>query len=465
MRLWDFEKYADRIAVITEKGRRYCYREIFEMQKKIAGNIKRASLVCMITANDMGSLVGYLACLLNDAVPLLLSAQTQKRDVHKMLETYLPEYFWLSNEQSDLAENQGYTLIFTYLDYGLWKRVLKSEWKLHAELALLLPTSGSTGNPRLVRLSRENIIANTKSICRYLKLTKEECAVTSLPMSYTYGLSVIHTFLHVGGSVYLTSESVCRKSFWTQIKRYHVTFFAGVPYTYECMKKIGIRERTLESITKLTQAGGKLSDEQQVYWGELARKTKKEFYVMYGQTEATARISYLPPEDCLGKIGSVGIPIPDCKIQIVDTNGSTICVPHMTGEIVCKGQNISMGYAERLSDLESGDDNKGILYTGDLGYWDEEGFLYISGRKSRFAKIYGKRIDLSYLENQFQHELGIQVVLLSDDKKIYLYTVRNQIKNAMDYLQQKTEFHAGAVEGKDIAELPRNEYGKIKYHC
>ena len=115
--------------------------------------------------------------------------------------------------------------------------------------------------------------------------------------------------------------------------------------------------------------------------------------------------------------------------------------------------------------MESGDDNKGILYTGDLGYWDEEGFLYISGRKSRFAKIYGKRIDLSYLENQFQHELGIQVVLLSDDKKIYLYTVRNQIKNAMDYLQQKTEFHAGAVEGKDIAELPRNEYGKIKYHC
>lgn len=464
MNLVDFEKYGERIAVVTETGQEYCYRNIFEMQKRIAGNIEKESLVCIITQNDMGSLLGYFACIINDAVPILLSAQTQKKDIHKMLDNYMPEYLWFSKEQNDYAENQGYTQIFTFLNYQLWERGQKSKRKLHPELALLLPTSGSTGNPKFVRLSKENIIANTKSICQYLKLTKEERAVSSLPLNYTYGLSVIHTFLHVGASVYLTSESVCQKSFWTAVKKYHITFFAGVPYTYECMKKMGIREKTLEPITKLTQAGGKLSEEQQMFWGEFAQKTKKKFYIMYGQTEATARIGYLPPEYCLKKIGSVGIPIPGCQLQIVDSNGITIRIPHKTGEIVCKGRNICMGYAEGRSDLALGDENKGTLHTGDLGYRDEEGFLYISGRKSRFAKVYGERIDLAYLESRLEHELGIQAVLLSDDNKIYLYTSDSQIKNAAEYLQRNTGFHAGVLKGKDIAELPRNEFGKIRYH-
>lgn len=464
MDLWDFEKYRERIAVITEQDKEYRYGEIYEFQKEIARHIEKRSLVCMAVGNDMGSLMGYLACVVNDSVPLLVSAQIRKADMLNMVETYMPEYIWIPTKSDYLAAEQRYIKIFSYLAYELWERIEKCGQQLHSELALLLTTSGSTGSPKLVRLSRENIESNTKSICEYLKLTESERAVTSLPMSYTYGLSIIHTFLHVGAGIYVTGRSVCRQSFWTGVKKHRVTFLAGVPYTYESMKRMGIRERTLESLTKLTQAGGRLPDELQRYWGEFACKTNKKFYVMYGQTEATARISYLPPEYCLDKIGSVGIPIPGCQIQIAE-KGNTIEMPQKTGEIVCKGRNISMGYARERSDLALGDENKGILYTGDLGYKDNEGFLYIRGRKSRFGKVYGKRIDLAYLEIQLECELQIHAVLLSDDKKIFIYTDSGKWQSAAKYIQLKTGFPSHVLECKELAGLPRNEYGKVRYEC
>lgn len=464
MDLWDFEKYRERIAVITEQDKEYRYGEIYEFQKEIARHIEKRSLVCMAVGNDMGSLMGYLACVVNDSVPLLVSAQIRKADMLNMVETYMPEYIWIPTKSDYLAAGQGYIKIFSYWDYELWERMEKCGQQLNSELALLLPTSGSTGNPKLVRLSRGNIQSNTKSICEYLKLSETERAVTSLPMSYTYGLSIIHTFLHVGASIYITGQSVCRKSFWTGVKKHQVTFFAGVPYTYESMKRMGIREQTLESLTKLTQAGGRLSNELQMYWGEFACKTNKEFYVMYGQTEATARISYLPPEYCLDKIGSVGIPIPGCQIQIAG-EGNTIEVPQKIGEIVCKGQNVSMGYGRERSDLAKGDENNGILYTGDLGYRDNEGFIYIRGRKSRFGKLYGKRVDLAYLEIQLECDLQIYAVLLSDDKRIFIYTDSEKQQSAAEYIQLKTGFPNHVLECKGLTELPRNEYGKINYSC
>lgn len=464
MQLWDFEKYREQIAIITEEGEEYCYRDIFAMQRRIAGRMEKGSLVCIIMQNDVGSLMGHFACMMNDSVPLLLSAQTERNDIYKMWENYMPEYLWFSDKYEDLAEKEKYRKIFTFLGYCLWERKEKCGQKLHSELALLLPTSGSTGNPKLVRISRENVMENTKSICEYLKLKQEERAVTVLPVSYTYGLSIIHTFFYVGASVYVTKQSICQKSFWEGIKKNNVSFFSGVPYTYECMKKMGTGEKVLQSITKLTQAGGKLSEQLQEYWGRFAQKTEKEFFVMYGQTEATARMGYLPPQHCLEKLGSVGIPIPGCELRVVDEEGNEICESHKSGEIICRGKNVSMGYAKERMDLSKGDKNKGVLYTGDLGYKDKEGFIYLCGRKSRFAKIYGKRIDMAYLERELERELGKSVVLLSDDKKIILYTEPEQSRRALEYVQSKTGIYAGVLEYKDICNLPRNEYGKIRYH-
>lgn len=466
MKLWDFERYRQRIAVITDSGEKYRYKDIYELQKTLSQRIDRKSLVYIVTTNDIGSVIGYLACLINHCVPILVSANTKKESVYTMLESYMPEYIWNSKDdnKSSAYAAMGYKSVFSFLSYELWERVEKCVQKLHPELALLLPTSGSSGNPKLVRLSRNNIEENTKSICEYLKLTENERAVTSLPMSYTYGLSVINTFLHVGASIYLTDKSVCQKQFWNNVKKQGVTFFAGVPYTYEMMKKIHVGESALETLRKLTQAGGKLANEQQLFWGEFAQRTGKEFYIMYGQTEATARISYLPPKDCLRKIGSVGIAIPGCKVRIMASENGNECLIYESGEIVCIGRNVSMGYARERRDLQLGDENKGILYTGDMGYMDEKGYLYISGRKSRFAKIYGKRIDLAYLERQMEKEMGTQVVILSDDEKIYLYLEDVELgKMGVKYVQKKIGLYANVFEIRPMEELPRNEYGKVQY--
>ena len=161
---------------------------------------------------------------------------------------------------------------------------------------MLLPTSGSTGNSKMVRISEKNIISNTKSICTYLNLKEDDRAIISLPLSYAYCISVVNTLLYVGGSIVFTKSNMMQMSFWNLIKKINVTFFAGVPFSYECMKKIKVHEMDLSNLRILTQAGGKLGNQQHKFWGEYAAKNKKKFYVMYGQTEATARISYLPPE-------------------------------------------------------------------------------------------------------------------------------------------------------------------------
>lgn len=462
----DIRKYGDSTAVIIDTGEQYSYCELYKLQMQLAKRILGHSLVCIQADNDIGSLIGYLSCMLNERVSILLPVEINNEKLLVFIKQYTPDYLWMAVEQWKDSKKicaQDYDEEFSLLGYTLLHRRKKCMTTCHPNLALLLPTSGSTGNPKLVRLSRKNVITNTRSICQYLKLTETDRAILSLPISYTYGLSVVNTHLACGGSIVLTKAKVIQRRFWDYMKKYRVTFMAGVPYTYECLKKIGVDKMDLPDLRILTQAGGKLSEKQQKYWGEYAKRTGKEFFVMYGQTEATARISYLPAKDCRKKLGSVGIAVPDSKIMIEDEFGNIVTEPGRTGEVICIGDQVSMGYAECRKDLRLPDQNKGILHTGDIGYKDVDGYLYIVGRKNRFAKIYGKRIDLTYLEQLAKECFDNDVIALSDDKKIYLYTEAQVMAEQIEKLLKQVDFRVNIFEICGMEKLPRKKTGKIDY--
>lgn len=466
MKLWNFEKYADLPAVLTEDGEEYCYAEINVLQQEFALQLRPHALVLLVADNDLGSLIGYLSCLINGNVPILLPREKDNTNLFSMVKQFKPDYILISETQRDKINGEmedNYEARFSSLNYILMQRRKEEENLLCRELALLLPTSGSTAAPKLVRISVGNIAANTQSICSYLNLTEKDRAVMSLPMSYTYGLSVVNTHLFSGGSILLTKAKIVQRRFWELMKENHVTFLAGVPYTFECMKRIQADRMELGDLRILTQAGGKLTGEQQRFWGRYARETGKEFYIMYGQTEATARISYLPPKDCLRKIGSVGIPIPGSRIWIEDGNGQKILMQGQEGEVVCMGKQVSLGYAESREDLMLPDRNRNILHTGDLGYLDEEGYLYITGRKNRFAKIFGKRVDLNAVEHLAKECFGEEVIALSDDRKIYLYTRTDIEKDRLDKIRKRLPFSVDILELRSMDNIPRKDSGKVNY--
>ncbi len=266
------EEFKDRIICIDDDGREYTYGQIWDLGDELTEDCRGVTV--LECSNDPESLARYLA-LLRKGCPVILIGKDLDVDAKEALKT-------------------------TY----------EGDYPCNPELGLLLSTSGSTGDRKLVRLSYANIQANCDSIVEYLGLTKEERPITTLPMEYTYGLSVIHSHVAVGATIILTNRTLFQKEFWEMVEKYHVTSMAGVPYTYEMFERLRLREMDLPHLKTLTQAGGHLHEELQRKFGDWAAETGRRLFVMYGQTEATARMSYIPPEKCIEKIGSIGIPIP-----------------------------------------------------------------------------------------------------------------------------------------------------------
>ena len=253
-------------------------------------------------------------------VPLLLSPKIKIDKLKDLVEVYKPRYIFQKLE--DLYK--GYSLALRDQSYSLLINNNNLVVQFNSKLALLLTTSGSTGSPKLVRLTKKNLISNARSISNYLKISPVDRVITSLPFNYSYGLSVINSHLISGSSIVLSNASMIEGEFWNKINEYSVSGLSGVPYNYEMILKLGINRLKIPSINTMTQAGGKLDFEKikNIYDGLKSKKI--DFYSMYGQTEATARISYLAPNDILRKKGSIGKAIPNGKLWIEDKNGKVI---------------------------------------------------------------------------------------------------------------------------------------------
>ncbi|NYD57444.1 acyl-coenzyme A synthetase/AMP-(fatty) acid ligase/acyl carrier protein [Nocardioides marinisabuli] len=264
---------------------------------------------------------------------------------------------------------------------------------LHPELAALLSTSGSTGSPRLVRLSAENLQANAESIAAYLPLRGDDLAALSLSLHYCYGLSVLHTHLLRGAGVLLGDASVVDPCFWAAAREHGATSLAGVPHTFELLDRVGLDTVAPDSLRYLTQAGGAMAPDRVRSYAELGQRRGFDLFVMYGQTEATARMAYLPPDLAGTRPGAIGVPVPGGRFDLAEVPGA----PEGTGELVYEGPNVMLGYAEHPDDLARGREVT-RLRTGDLARRGDDGLWEVVGRLSRTAKVLGLRIDLDRVE-------------------------------------------------------------------
>ena len=461
--MWDFQRYANNIAVIQESGRVVTYGDLLETSFDLAETIPKRSLVLCLCKNSLGSLLGYTAFLNAQIVPLMFDQSVDRKALDNLIEVYNPEYLWVPSEIS--GEFDHCVSIHSSFEFTLLKNTFGCRHVFHEDLALLLSTSGSTGSPKLVRLGYQNLKSNTQSIVEYLEIGHKDRSITTLPMSYTYGLSIINSHLYAGASMIFTNKTLVQKEFWQQLKTYNATSFGGVPFTYEMLNRLKFFKMDLPSIKVMTQAGGRLSTELQKKFASYAEETGKRFYVMYGQTEATARMSYLPYKKSLEKCGSIGIAIPNGKFFLINKENKKITDCNTVGELGYVGKNVSLGYAEEAKDLAKGDENHGVLLTGDMAKVDEDGFYWLVGRKKRFLKIYGNRINLDETEDFVKTRFcDVDLACSGLDDKIHVYVTDNKIvDDVRQYLSDKMGLNQLAITVKYINEIPKNESGKTAY--
>ena len=458
----DYLNFQKKPAIIDSNNQIIDYGTLFDLSDEIIKIIKKRSLIFLVCGNNIESIVGYISFLRLKSVVCLIDQKINQKHLINQIKIYKPELIFTHHNFDSFND---YNLAYKFKNFNLLKRKKEISIKLNNNLRLLISTSGSTGSPKYVKISSQNLLSNTKSIINYLQLNDKDICITTLPMSYVYGLSLINTHIFSKGTIILNERSVMENKFWSLINKYKVTNFGGVPYTFQILDKINFYKKNLNSIKFLTQAGGKLDAE--IIKKILTKfcKRSKKFIVMYGATEATARMSYLPHRYTKEKFGSVGVPIPGGKFWLEDLDGKKIEKSFTKGELIYSGKNVCMGYSTKLADLSKGDENHGIYRTGDLAHRDNDNFFYIDGRIGRNIKIFGNRVNLSDLENNI-YKLGIQSICkLTKENIITIFTrKKKEIKIIENNIRDLSNLHPSIFRIKIIKKFPMNKNFKISYN-
>ena len=437
----DLASYGDRPAILTDTLA-LTYRELADRVGDLAARLgTERRLVALAAANDVESLVAYLAALAGGH-PLILLPEDKPAALESLVAAYDPDVVLRSGNGSVVLD----------------ERRPGTRHELHPDLALLLSTSGSTGSPKLVRLSHANLQSNAESISEYLNIGPDDRAATTLPMSYCYGLSVINSHLLRGAGLVLTDLSVVDPCFWELFRNRGATAFAAVPYTFELLERVGFADMDLPSLRYVTQAGGRLAPEMVQHYAGLGRRQGWDLFVMYGQTEATARMAYLPPELAATVPGAIGIPVPGGAFRLDPVPG----LKH--GELVYTGPNVMLGYAETAEDLGKGR-SIAELRTGDLARQHPTGVYEVVGRRSRFVKIVGLRVDLGQVE-RILADLGVQAASAgTDDGLVVAVEGDHDTRLLGKVLAQGVGVPRAALQVHTVEHLPRLATGKLDYQA
>ena len=423
--------FGDATALICRDGESLTYRKLAARVDEAAALLgtDERRLVLVAGANAVEPIVAYLAALAGGH-PVLLAPGDRPEVLERMVETYDPD---VVAAESSIAERREGTA-----------------HELDPELALLLSTSGSSGSPKLVRLSRENVESNAEAIGAYLQIRSTDRAATTLPMHYCYGLSVVNSHLARGAALVLSDLSVVDGCFWELFRRERATSFAGVPYTFELLERVGFAELDLPHLRYVTQAGGRMAPEQVARWAAHGRAHGWDLFVMYGQTEATARMAYLPPDLACAHPAAIGVPIPGGSFSIAPVDGTADDV----GELIYSGPNVMLGYAYSPADLALGRTIES-LRTGDLARRGADGLYEIVGRRSRFVKVLGLRIDLD------RTEALLGAACAGDDERLVVALEDERDPAAVrQRATQELGVPARAMRVLRVAELPRLPSGK-----
>lgn len=452
MSFWrDLGAFGDRPALVTEDGSETSYATLAVDADRWAAGIReqlpagvRRPLVLLETANAVAPVVAYLGAL-RAGWPVILSAAGATAADPRIRDIYRPN------------------VLFTRMDDG-WRSEIGHDQQiaLDAELSVLLSTSGTTGAPKLVRLSVVNLSANAESIAEYLGIGAVERAMTTLPFHYSYGLSVLHTHLLKGASLVLTERSVVEEAFWEAFTRRRATSLALVPVQFDLLDTSGFETRVLPTLKTITQAGGKLAPEAIERYAALARRRGFKLFVMYGQTEAAPRMAYVPPEDLAANTDAIGRAIPGGRFELIDLDGKVIEAPGIAGELVYHGPNVMMGYATSAADLAL-PQGPAVLHTGDLALRKSNGYYRITGRLSRFVKLFGLRVSLDEIEQRLRSQ-GIAAYVTGTDERITVFaTGDTDVADVQADLAAHYTLPPSALSVAPLDEVPLLASGKVDY--
>lgn len=446
----------DRPALLDAvSGQAISYRELAARVEEQARRRRRGELVFLLCKNDAATVIEYLAALAAGTPVALLPAALEQAALDELCRRYQPEHVIGRSDSGSGSDSDSGSDSPSASPSG--------SASPSAFPALLLSTSGSTGSPKMVRLSLAAVVANARAIAAALRLTRDEVAPTSLPLHYSYGLSLLNSHLVAGATVLLTDESLLSEPFWAACRAHAATSLAGVPYSYQLLRRLDLSPGSRlvpPSLTTFTQAGGRMEPALVLHFHRLAAARGGRLFIMYGQTEATARITVLPPEDLPEHAGSVGRAIAGA-LTIADD-----------GEVLYHGPSVMLGYAEARADLFAPDALGGTLATGDLGRLDEAGRLWITGRKKRIAKVFGNRLSLDELE-AFARALpeaaafpALVAIAEADRVRLFVETPTPAAEACATLrlrLAEHTGLHPSGFVVSEITAIPRLLGGKIDY--
>lgn len=447
----------ERTALIeAATGERRSFAELTSAVRRFAEGAApwEGGLAFVYVANRMDDVVAYLGCRKAGLAVALLDAGLAAERQAALRAAYAPELILGGAAVSSPSSARSVRLGEGHVAWAEVGRVLSP---VAPQLGLCLSTSGSTGSPKFVRLSGENLVANARSIVAALDIESSEVALAHLPFHYSYGLSILHSHLLAGSTVVLTSESALRPGFLAAVAAHDVTTIPNVPFGYALFERVGFREASLPSVRVLTQAGGRLPPELADRYHAHMTSRGGKLHIMYGQTEGTARLSVLHSDDYTTYRGSVGRAVPGGSFEVLDPD------PSGRGAIRYRGPNVMLGYASDRAGLARGDDNLGVLDTGDAGRLDGD-VLTVSGRLGRVAKVFGLRFDLDEVEHLAARFGTVAVVEGSD--QLLVFAERHDDEQCRDLhrvLARQLRLPPAGVHVESIERLPRTAAGKVAY--
>lgn len=447
MKLYNYALLNSSLEFIdAENGKVFLLNEL----SKLNFDSESKALVFAYLDNTIESISIFWSLMRSDHCIALLSPSISIHFKEELEYLYKPKFVYDKTREELTAYNR-------IVEKGIYYFKAKTtiENKIDSHIKLLLSTSGTTGSPKFVKLSEGNLISNAVSICDYLPIRESDVTPLNLPIFYSYGLSILTSNALKGGKIVCSNDDLMKKEFWENFQKFGYTSFGGVPFVFEMLDRIGFTKKDYNSLRYFTQAGGKLQDVLVKKYAEYAQKNQLKFYVMYGQTEATARMSYLPSEDLLKKIGSIGKPIFNGSFEI-DTNTSELCY---------SGPNVFGGYVEKLNDLTFFD-KASVLRTGDLARVDEDGYYFITGRLKRVAKIFGNRINLDEIESILYKKFkqDFKCVCINDKDLLILTDIYdNDLIGAKDFVSKELKLHISVIKTKIIESIPLTVNGKVDY--
>ncbi len=426
----------------------------------LSNKIPTRSLFLIICNNSYQSIKNYIASIKNKYISILIDEKVNEEYLNEYISRYLPDFISVSNTIE--INTKLYKVLIEDNHNIIYALKTKIDRYFNKDLAILIPTSGSTGSPKFVKLSFNNLNTNTKTIIKYLDITPNDKTILSLPFSYSYGLSIINTHIEKNATIILTAYSSIQKNFWDLFKKHKdITNFSNVPLVYQFLKQLKIKIFENKSFRFFCVAGGHLDYNTAKYIFENCKKNKIRFFIMYGQTEASPRMSFVRPSDLPNKLGSIGRPINMGKFSLINKQKYQKYKKNTVGELVYSGPNVFIGYSNNYHDLGLKSAKYKYLKTGDLAYIKNNNY-YIVGRISRIIKCAGIRVNLDDIEKELIN-YNFHTAIIGTDDNMNIFIENESSKNqVMKILKTRYKIHPKFIN-IFLKKIPRLKSGKIDY--